>query len=102
METKPTPGPWTIYYDGRKPYAILPAGRPGEICQFSTAYGNEANAHLIAACPQMYEALKASLPQLYHPARGNEGEDRYKCAGKDGCPACMAEAALALVEGGEK
>jgi hypothetical protein len=53
-----TPGPWIIYNEEHKPAAILPAGRSGEICQFATAYENEANARLIASALMLLEALE--------------------------------------------
>ena len=50
---KHTPGPWIIFYDEGFPYAVLPAGRPGEICRCSDK--NEANARLIAAAPDYHD-----------------------------------------------
>jgi hypothetical protein len=53
METKFTPGPWKAVFDDRKIY-IEGIGVP-------TDKNEKANAHLIAAAPELYEALEALL-----------------------------------------
>jgi hypothetical protein len=61
---KHTPGPWIRVYENGKPACIVPAGRPGEICQFSTLgimEGTGVNALLISKAPEMVEALKDLL-----------------------------------------
>jgi len=67
-----TPGPWVISRDKGEPVAVLPAGRDGEICQFATAYASEANARLIAAAPDLLEAVKA-LVNAYEVVVSNGG-----------------------------
>lgn len=64
--TKHTPGPWVLFGDGElRQLIIMPAGRPGEIAavQFPTDTSRDAeydaNAHLIAAAPELLAALKA-------------------------------------------
>lgn len=54
-------GPWGQFKtDGRK-IEIVPAGRPGVIATVKVADEvDEANAHLIAALPDLYYALKAT------------------------------------------
>lgn len=62
-----TPGPWIIFRDKDMPVAILPAGRPGEICQFTTLGAmeeTEANARLIAKAPKLIAYLKAIMMDL--------------------------------------
>lgn len=79
-ESKHTPGPWIV--DGSYTYdLVVGVGRdddrllacPGSggamswtdrVCTMSWSGGkHDANAHLIAAAPEMYEALKACLVQ---------------------------------------
>ena len=64
METKHTPGPWA-YHNTPTPFIHVAAGGL-PICQIytSTAHGQSmgeqfANARLIAAAPELLEALKA-------------------------------------------
>lgn len=58
---KHTPGPWIIFADQGSAVAVLPAMRPGEVCSFegSGLPNKEANARLIAAAPDLYEAARA-------------------------------------------
>lgn len=64
-ERKWTPGPWTTGLDSGQWFV---ADQNGElvatVCEWSTAL-DQADAHLIAAAPEMYEALDALA---YHPA----------------------------------
>jgi len=55
-----TPGPWKVQrYDNGNSYAISPVGSAKVIAKLqSKTFDNKANAHLIAAAPEMYEALK--------------------------------------------
>ncbi len=57
---KPTPGPWEIVAHGgdQNPQRII--GVRGGPMIANTLHGNDqANARLIAAAPELYEALKA-------------------------------------------
>lgn len=55
-----TPGPWVQFTDQGKTVAILPAGRPGEICSFDgERENNDANASIVAASPDMLDALQS-------------------------------------------
>jgi hypothetical protein len=67
-----SPGPWKV---AKQPYDLMIRDSGGRIV--ATAYGwdeqglpgheesrAQANAHLIAACPDMYEALKVALEDL--------------------------------------
>lgn len=74
-----TPEPWTV--DGRMVYALQPAGWRNGVEQFDNRFSlgvaigrqcsveeAEANAHLIAASPELYEALMAyrrAIDQLH-------------------------------------
>ncbi len=72
-ETKHTPGPWTILpgEQGRLPRYIISADRLPPlkmICEL----GTKANARLIAAAPELLEALTHVLP-LAEQAPGGGG-----------------------------
>ena len=67
-ETKFTPGPWRASLDDFGDYAIQPAGQELAVAAvvngdarglLGEASEHAANAHLIAAAPEMYEALQA-------------------------------------------
>ena len=58
-ETKFTPGPWRYEYEDGYCGELIGANG-GMICTF-TDEPNEANANLIAAAPDLYEALKEVL-----------------------------------------
>ena len=78
-ETKFTPGPWT--FEGRTIYALEEAGwRRGEPVMrnrfdcsvqgpFCPDAEKQANAHLIAAAPDLYDALDYLLNDDTHDAR---------------------------------
>ena len=65
MKAEFTPGPWKCIKDEMFDGRIVPADAygnsrgDGPICQVFNAYGRkDNNAHLIAAAPEMYEALR--------------------------------------------
>ena len=101
METKWTPGPWI--FDNNEGYGqnniwsrMTPtgAGKPGPLV--ATAVGDsaeaEANAHLIAAAPDLYAALELILPLgKGYVAANNVGNNRAFIAD--------AETALAKARG---
>ena len=67
MKAKHTPGPWTLHPTALHP-AVRSAGTPDagprRICTVGTMNGNpvdKANARLIAAAPELLEALIALL-----------------------------------------
>ena len=69
MTAKHTPGPWA-YHNTPTPFIYVNAGGL-PICQIytSTAHGQSmgeqfANARLIAAAPELLEALQKMLPEL--------------------------------------
>lgn len=60
VETKFTPGPWTAFVDRSDDgdvFTIMPAMREGQIA-LVTGENASADCSLIAAAPQLYEALK--------------------------------------------
>lgn len=56
MTTKHTPGPWD-YVEGKTLYHVERKGGQGAVC--SVPKSREADARLIAAAPDLLEALKA-------------------------------------------
>ena len=94
---KHTPGPWVTdnYFDitslrgdviVRPPLSALEKARmhPGE---------RQANAHLIAAAPAMYEALQAMLNGILFTRGASMSEDRWQTL------TTIARTALAQAEG---
>ncbi len=58
--SKPTEGPWIAYGGGKRRWAVGKAGGGHCVCQL-TQHGDgesKANARLIAAAPELLEALK--------------------------------------------
>ena len=73
MSTQHTPGPWTFNLTTGVIRSIseeFPNCRQPVICDLrrwpsgDTTYIDSANAHLIAAAPDLLEALKACIPHL--------------------------------------
>lgn len=106
-ELKATPGPWTVYpdVDGNFFYVAQQDGAPytpdySDVCGLScqTWSGErfnvqQANAHLIAAAPELYEALEEMVERYapgYHDCIDN---------GLPECEICNARAALAKARG---
>lgn len=95
--TKHTPGPWRVLLG----QPTLVEGPPREkwaplvICNVGgTKPQDKANAHVIAAAPEMLEALRSIVKR--HDARADEVESGFTC----GCPDCVdAITAIAKAEG---
>ena len=90
-EPKFTPGRWAPYFAGPDDTWVISQGAIAKIASRGTATDTEeldANAHLISAAPDLYEALEQILDDM--------GEDGL-CV----CPAAkrLAQAALAKAEG---
>lgn len=68
IRTKHTPGPWHRNIKPAKKYCTIFAGRNKHICyldgQVMSDAEAEANIDLIAAAPELLEALKACLPHI--------------------------------------
>ena len=72
MSGKPTPGPWTIeeYGDDDAPTLVIHKDSESRVCFMATpgSHGDpatiEADARLIAAAPEMLEALKHAYEAL--------------------------------------
>ena len=87
-QPKHTPGPWFAKRAGDGGYFEWYVGRDGENCPIAediadpmTRDPSEANAHLIAAAPELLEALKAlttnphvNIGDLVYRVRESEGE----------------------------
>lgn len=84
METKHTPGPWKVASTQAKEVHNVKIGvvaRPSG----RTFQEMEANARLIAAAPEMLEALKACLPLLtywYEQRQDHLGPVEKSCVGQ--------------------
>jgi hypothetical protein len=87
MTTQHTPGPWTFNLTTGVIRSIseeFPNCRQPVICDLrrwpsgDTTYIDSANAHLIAAAPELLEALQAALEAL----RGSAGFDEINNAKK--------------------
>ena len=63
-----TKGPWKARHDGRDGMVVCPDGRSFLVGDIIYHEENIANAHLIAAAPDMYEALKDLLNYDYEDA----------------------------------
>jgi hypothetical protein len=89
IDTENTPGPWVQFTDQGKCVAFMPAGRAGDICTFEQP-PNAADAMLMAAAPDMLEAL-LEFVSMFHTVPGSIGdevkEDAFraiaKAVGKD-------------------
>lgn len=68
-----TPGPWIAEdeefsekgdYTAPQVFSCADEDNPKIVCELAVRSGMEANAHLIAAAPDMYEALRAAEVML--------------------------------------
>ena len=111
-ETKFTPGPWTLithsgkdaligafeirgmFFDKPGIYPIFQQSRSA--IDGATVYLHPADAHLIAAAPDLYAALETALKTL-------ELAETKVLVGDEGCiwPAEIARAALKKARGGQ-
>lgn len=58
-----TPTPWVQFTDQGKCYALMPAGRPGDVCTFQQA-PSDADAAFIVDCVNSHATLKARIEEL--------------------------------------
>ena len=90
MKTKHTPGPWNLH-QGKNDFAVE-AG--GTICQGDDTMRDwEANAHLIAAAPELLEALNGLLMVLTV-----SGKHSYRPDSDTGKAIAGAQAAISKAE----
>jgi hypothetical protein len=90
-ENKYTPGPWESVRHSNSLIGIRQKGSGDDLCQVVQPAGRreqKANAHLIAAAPELLEALKNTLSWL----TSYPGEGTAQCYAK-------ARAAIAKAEG---
>ena len=59
-ESKHTPAPWVGFVDRGQLVAIMPAGRPGDVCQFAVP-PTDADGNLMLAAPNLLKALIAMV-----------------------------------------
>ena len=74
MKTQHTPGPWAIYVNAPSDVVIRKMSKDGyELCAIARVSSGYANAHLIAAAPELLEALDAALKliELVMPIDGD-------------------------------
>ena len=101
--TKHTPGPWKldIYEEQNadKHYFFKQDDKGEEDIIFSTSFPSlrDEDAHLIAAAPAMYEALRQAY--AYLAEMGCDCEEGKSCGD---CIVCQCETALAQAEGRDK
>jgi hypothetical protein len=91
-ETKHTPGPWHVAFGGKDTddYAIIGSKfSERAICNMEPRDYVQANARLIAAAPELLEALKGLLDQLngigipdWHGAEGLSLEETIAAINK--------------------
>jgi hypothetical protein len=60
---KHTPGPWHVH-DGDNRFLFVDSLTEGSVCKIAANGHSEANAQLIAAAPELLEALEAAEPFL--------------------------------------
>jgi hypothetical protein len=97
--TTHTPGPWHVgyYLDG---WAVFPDSDPGHaVTRMQNRPGDEANARLIAAAPDMLEALEAILKAHALIVEEAAGEDDEGDIVDEDCT--RARAAIAKARGGQ-
>jgi hypothetical protein len=70
--SKHTPGPWASVHDADGDYLIMsPESGRFIAVTYTDAEQDEANARLIAAAPEMLEALERILPSLQGTGHAN-------------------------------
>ena len=95
---KHTPGPWVVYTNPVTGSHVIGQTDGPPIVKLKA--GQVSNAHLIAAAPAMYEALRNAAEWLNDMSceHGTEQDDGMS---KD-CVVCQVNAALAQAEGRDK
>ena len=83
METKHTPGPWTANYN--RPFSVVEIRGPKHredgssllIAEVAPINDRDGNAHLIAAAPDMLEALK-QIDDFWSESPSGPGMNRQR------------------------
>ena len=87
---KGTPGPWEVTESTESEYVmVIGANGAGLFCENEAHPGAREDAHLIAAAPELLEALEIAVRQNSHDMQMT-GEELRQC-----------EAAIAKATGGE-
>lgn len=95
--SKPTPGPWEIRQLPSANFFIYGIDKKNPICGVSYVPDGEANANLIAAAPELLEALKA-YQEFIKGADFSGAPDEVQC--KAAALNWQASVAIANAEGG--
>jgi hypothetical protein len=101
QQAKPTPGPWSVDYSGPAHLSVEDnAGRVLAFCNLQSEDGDEdeANARLIAAAPEMLQALRGLLREA------RESVPKINVKKHFSLMVCMeaAKEAIAKAEGGQQ
>jgi PAS domain-containing protein len=92
-----TPGPWEISKNEAGELDICEAGAGNMIADLAKCKNAEANARLIAAAPDLLEALRGSVEWLR--TLREENEAAVIESAPDGFSLCDAEGIIAKAEG---
>lgn len=99
MESKYTPGPWTMYggiVSLTSDYSIKTINFDTEIAHIKICQDSEANARLIAAAPDLLEACKRFISKYGTPTHNCTNEERGYA---EDCLVCEMEQAISKAEG---
>lgn len=75
MKMKHTPGPWELSDDGNHIIGDCNQDELLEVANLTNTFNLEANARLIAAAPELLDALKASLSYLENIVEPNHTQN---------------------------
>lgn len=93
---KHTPGPWTFGFESVDPeWAVVTIKGGLVVANVNADHRQNANARLISAAPDLFEALKAALPFIEEGFRGFGDPDR------EGHALELMLAAIAKAEGSQ-
>jgi hypothetical protein len=94
-----TPGPWEISKNEAGELDICEAGAGNMLADLAKCKNAEANARLIAAAPDLLEALRGLIDQLEAAGIHIPGEDSGQWHGAEGISFSRAIEAIAKAEG---
>ena len=77
MNTQHTQGPWAVYVNAPSDIVIRKMSKDGyELCAIARVSSGYANARLIAAAPELLEALELLVDNPYR--EGTESDERLR------------------------